>query len=209
VLFVAAGLLAGITLAYNDTFKRPDGESFNLEGTSAWPTEFIRFGVFAFSVIIIVHTQRKLAQGRLELTRKYRLNLTQLEGGLWKRLRELRWLRLPDLVESGLSVDVNQLWNVYEQARHWFVRLIRVGACVFLYFSFFIALSSIGVWPSKPLRGSTLLQLDTPLLMCTILAFLFVTFWMIDMVHKAAQPGALALSCGNFKSFQAPAFNRG
>ncbi len=181
VLLVGLPLAAGIRLAWIDTYGSSDGEPFNLAGTSAWPTEFIRFGVLAFSIIIIASTQRKLTQTGLDVARSYRLNLN-FTVRRWAR-KWIFWPREPD--RAGRE-DVSDLWTRFYRARHWFPRLIRVTSCVLLYLGFLMALFQMGGMPSSPIRGRALLLLDKPLLICTVLSFFFVTFWMIDAAGMCA-----------------------
>jgi len=88
--------------------------------------------------------------------------------------------KLPEPPPTEYDVDANKLWNDYYRIRHWFPRLLRVLICVGAYFMFGFILSQLSTPAFSPVRGYTLLDLDKPLLFASVLAFLIVTFWIID-----------------------------
>ena len=179
-LFVGTGLGLGVKWAWIQTYGASEGEPFNFQGTSAWPTEFIRFAALALNLVLVFAIQIKLGLGMLNITRRYRLCLKTREcrersgRTLWHQL----WPEDPPVIKG--EVDANALWDRYQQTRRWGPRLTRVVVSVLIYFVFAWALFSLGRSPSSPVRGGLLLRLDSALLISSGLSFLFITFWMID-----------------------------
>jgi hypothetical protein len=180
-LLFAAGSLAFTYFAKQDTFNTRTGEPFNLVGTSAWPAEFVRWSVLALSMLIIIRTQLRLGESILQITRRYRLQ--SKPGDCWRE----RWLfKLPEPPPTEYELDANKLWTNYQRIRHWFPRLLRVLICVGVYLIFGYILFHLTTPPSSPVRGQTLLALDRPLLIGSVVAFLAVTFWIIDAARCCA-----------------------
>jgi hypothetical protein len=188
-VLLGGGFLALAFLAWRDTYVVLKGEPFNFSGTSAWPAEFIRFSVFALSVLVIIKTQRMLSQCIMDITRRYRLNLdfattsAQPERSSKPRLWQF-WTPEPPVTDA--EVDANQLWGDSQRTRHWKARLLRVLGCVGIYLCFGILLSKLAGKPFAPIRGDMLARLNLPLLFCATIGFLLVTFWMIDAAQNCA-----------------------
>ncbi len=176
-ILMGTGLAIGIDWAWKDTYLVPGGEPFNLQGTSAWPTEFIRFAVLALSVVVIVRTQRRLSQSNLDITRRYQLNV-KVDGAPESRRWRWFWPKDPGRTEAG--VCANEVWGEYQQTRHWLRRLVRVMSGGLLYVLFVGGLFTLAPQPVSPIRGDLLQHLEMPLLLGSVFAYLFGTLWMID-----------------------------
>jgi hypothetical protein len=195
--------------AWRESYFVFRGQPFNLTGTSAWPAEFIRFGVIAISVIAVFRVQRALGQSLLRITRAYRFVLDKssltvtwgevansflnvLKGLLpWTRskLTDRRCcspLLAPPPPMPEAEVDADELWNEYTRIRHWKARLVRVGLCVGFYFCAGFALAKLTGMPFRPIRGPFLLTWDFWILLLAVTAMVFVTFWMIDAARLCA-----------------------
>jgi len=176
-LFWLTSFLVGVPLArlaiwaWLDTFVVRSGEPFNFAGTSTWPAEFIRYGVLALSIFVIIKTQRTLTRCALNVTRNYRLDLPVTKG--WSL-----WPSEPPVTEG--VIDANELWDEYRRTGGWPMRLLRVVLGVVIYGCFGFALSGMTDLPITPLRGDKLLFWDFWLLLLAVMAFLFVTLWIVD-----------------------------
>ncbi len=195
--FFFAALLAGaiftwlVKLTLHDTYTEPRGEPFNLVGTSAWPTEFMRSAVFVLSIILIFSSQFTLNRAMWDITRRYRLSWDSSspnQAGCFSKIRvwfksklsSWRCLWPADPPRMNDEVDADQLWRDYRQSSHWLPRLIRVLLYVVLYGVFLKALFTFQSEPISPIRGVTLDCLDPKLMKGSVAAFLALIFWMID-----------------------------
>jgi hypothetical protein len=194
LFWLAAALLSGgglliLRLAWRDTYVLRTGEPFNLTGVSAWPAEFLRFGVLALSLVVILKAQRRLSQCILDVTRRYRLSLDvqpdQGKGAPGVKFRPWN-LFAPEPPALEAVVDANDLWREYRRTRHVIARLLRVAIFSVVYIGFMWALFKLAPPPINPIRGDTLVRLNAPLLICSAIAFLVVTFWMIDAAQCCA-----------------------
>ena len=161
--------------ASDDSQPFKAGEPFLFTaGISVWPTEFFRLFALALSVILIFRSYAMLRGGIFEITRNFRLPLMTYPA------KKILW-RLPSIPPPAAAVDVNWLWEHYQQlGRPWHC-FRRIAPMFLLYFCFCMAIVKLfDSFPYTPLRGGAVLPWNYILLYTSVSAFLILAFWMID-----------------------------
>jgi hypothetical protein len=162
--------------AWRDTFTTSIGEPFSLsEGVSAWPTEFLRFGALVLAVAFVVESYARMRMTVLDLVRSYRLTLAEFPGKLA--------CCLPTTPVPEAVVQADHVWERYQQMGYWQNRLCRIALPLTAYFGFAICISQLGMLPHNPLRGPRIMAWDVLVLIPTVIAYLFLTFWTLDAVR--------------------------
>jgi hypothetical protein len=172
VLFSALALWLGHA-AWHDTTGTVLGEPASLiSGASAWPTEWLRLLAIALTVGFIVESYTVLRTTVLDLTREFRLKISQ-QPGRWKW-----WLSSTPVPQAVAEAD--DLWQEYQQKGRWTRRCARIVLPLLAYFVFAWCLASLGTIPKAPLRGEEIFRVDKWMLLVAVLGFLFLTFWTMD-----------------------------
>ncbi len=166
------GLLLLMWMAWFNTFGVSQGEPFAFNGISVWPAEFIRYGVLFLCLGMVLEARRSLREAILDITRRFRLCLSDLPGK--------RCFDLPRTSPVAGAVDANHLWAKFQQVNRWQQRIPRALLTTTLYLAFGMMLTVLCGFPSRPVRGTAMSGIDFSLLLLAVLSFLFLTFWMID-----------------------------
>jgi hypothetical protein len=162
------------------------------DGTSSWPSIAIFLFAALLSAHFIVKIHFQLKQNAAKLAEEFGLNNEIPEESWWLAFKKiyLGW-DPPKLVETRASrsgceeekeekIDIEALWRGYLSRGRFWMRLSRATPMAVLYMATLGAiLPLIGRFPRPPIRG----DFPFPLLMgLTILAFLILTFAVIDAV---------------------------
>lgn len=160
--------------AWHDDNSNPFGEPVSLiSGTSAWPTEWLRFLAIALALGFIMESYTAMRATVLDLTREFRLRFSASHG-TWKP-----WLASTPVPQAVVEADA--LWEEYQQKGRWSRRLLRIVLPLGCYFIFAVCLFlTLGTNMHSPLRGADMFRLDRLLLLGSVLSFLFLTFWTMD-----------------------------
>jgi len=162
--------------AWRDTYANPAGEPFSFSaGVSAWPTEFLRFGALVLSVAFVAESYARMRMTVLDLVRRYRLTFAEVHGKIS--------CCLPTTPVPEAVVQADHVWERYQEMGDWRNRVCRIALPLLAYFGFAVCLSLIWQTPHNPLRGSRILAWDAWVLLPTVIAYLFLTFWTLDAVR--------------------------
>jgi hypothetical protein len=173
---IAVGILAWV--AWGDTFVDPLGEPFSLwNGTSAWPTEFLRLVVVGLTSGLVWHGYCQLRRSTLRITRRFALRVGQQ--------RPLFSMRLPMTVVPSRHVRAIQLWDEYQQRDHFLSRLSRIWLPALLYMGFGLGVILVGQFPAAPIRGHLNLWIDSVILVPYVLLSVLLAFWTMDAAQLA------------------------
>jgi hypothetical protein len=172
-------LLAGIIFAgLHDTFTNPRGEPFLITGgLSVWPTEIIRWLVLALAVCFVGLAFSAVQSGVIRISREYRLPLNPPEQKC-----PIGWV-LTSVPIPRASIEAEKLWLHYQQLGTIPQRARRTLLPFALYFAFALGIFLLGRNPYSPVRGSLSTWIDRVTLLVSIIAFLFLVFWVMDSVR--------------------------
>lgn len=172
-LFFILILLFFLRAALHDSFDNSRGEPFLLfEGVSVWPTELLRLLAAMLALIFVIQTYATLRAGVLDLTRRYRLPLTI-------RQCHFNW-RLPATSAPQATIDAGKLWEHYQQLGRFNQRIGRVIPLLLVYLTFCFGISMLLGGSYSPVRGSASTTWDFWVLLTSVLAFIFLAFWIVD-----------------------------
>ncbi len=172
VAFAVAATALGWS-AWKDTYATTIGEPFSLSaGVSAWPTECLRFGALVLAVAFVVESYSRMRVMALEVVRNYRLSFADSPGKLV--------CCLPTTPVPEAVVQADHVWERYQQMGFWQNRLCRIAPPLAAYIGLAFCLSMLALPPHNPLRGPQIMAWDTGLLLCSVIAYLFLTFWTLD-----------------------------
>jgi hypothetical protein len=162
--FSILGSLLGLRI-WKDSFDSLEGEPFSLtNGTSAWPAEILRLGVFAAGAWFSFELYYRLREGFLDLTRKFRLMLVSSK----------------DSPRPG-RVSAVELWQEYWKRGGWWKRVGRIILQVFLYLVFCTVIFTVSdQHVSSPVRGKEAQVWNGALLLGALLTFLVLAFLTLD-----------------------------
>lgn len=178
-LYWVAGTICGVVIfallasCLRDTFASTQGEPFSLlSGASAWPAEWIRLAAVLLCAGFVADSYCALRQGVLDVTRRYRLFFT--------RKKEPIHLTMPTTPIPHAYVSANHAWTRYQQMGRWWNRVGRVIPMLAAYVAFAGCIMALSPWAPRPLRGDVVAGWDTVMLVASVMAFLFLTFWTMD-----------------------------
>jgi hypothetical protein len=157
-------------LSYLKALTGPSEEPFFLtEGVSVWPAEIIRLIAFGCALVFCGIAMVRLKKNRENLTQEFCLGNKEEGHDTWSRLGN----------QAG-SQNMDRLWEDYVRrgalwrrlCRFFFIMILYVGVCYWI----------IGTFekPTSPVRGAASILLDKGILICTVAAFLFLTFFVFD-----------------------------
>jgi hypothetical protein len=174
LLFLCGIIAAGL----RDTYRNPCGEPFVLTGgISIWPSELLRWLVLTLSVFFMGKALGAVQSGVLAIAREYRLPLNQREDTC-----QLRWT-LASIPVPQAGVEAENVWILYQQLGNVWQRVCRTVFPCFLYFLFALGIFLLDRMPYVPARGQLASTVDKVSLMLSIVAFLLLTFWIMEAVR--------------------------
>ncbi len=169
------------------------GEPVSLwEGISIWPAECLRLLSLGLSIFFIGRVLHNLARDQQEICVDFGLKRRVAEappkfaGKVSEYVRALwRWRGehtiygwAPEMINGSLSAE--KLWAEYQVRGQQALRFLRPMAPIAVYLTFGLCLVGLSEHAFVPARGAIAFALDRIVLLFSVLAFLFLTFLVVD-----------------------------
>ena len=179
-LTMAALVLAFISFSIL-VIHSPGEEPFSLyEGVSIWPTEILRLVALVLSITFLQYSSVRLRNNSRDIANQFILHPPK--GGKYPNLRDIlgdNW----DLQGKGNRKTIAELWKEYQRQDSLPYRLFRLAPVLILYFGLCAVIIFTFGKPVTPVRGRISGPLDRAILICTVVSFVILNFYIFDVTR--------------------------
>jgi uncharacterized membrane protein (DUF485 family) len=172
-LMIVGFILISVAIFYLLIISHPTEEPFSWsEGISIWPTEIIRFTAFILSLFFLYLSSIRLKANNKIIYKEYDLEHEPANIANTKSTNQT----------IANTLNVNAEWMSYLKRSHLRKRIKWIIAVFVVYFSFCCLIIYFFGLPATPVRGTVSRWVNIVVLIFTIISFLCLTFFVLDII---------------------------
>lgn len=159
------------------------------EGVSVWPTNFIRLASILLSWTFILLSLKWLNDSREELGKTFfqtvrTTTAPDKANSRVSRFKDLFFFSFDRCKNQKSPLKPSDIWNDYLQHSTFNKKVVRIAIGLFLFFCFFILVSSIfNELPNIPYRSSFSKNVTGGVIISAVLSFLILLLFVVDEIR--------------------------